>query len=132
IRGRRISGHATQRIGMAREALSILRVNHYLAVASAPVALQALLAAKAFAANETFTPNPMLERYHAMPAGTSLSELKALATTVGLSYETAFRSSDADFPVPSVIHWRVDHYSAVVKKENGRYLLLDPILGGQR
>jgi len=131
ISGRKISGHATQRIGMAREALSILRFNHQLAVASGPVALQGLLAAKAFAANAPFAPNASLETYHAMPAGTSLSELKALAGTVGLFYEMAFRSSDADFPVPSVIHWRVDHYSAVVKKEGARYLLLDPILGGQ-
>src|SRR5439155_1576615 len=37
-----------------------------------------------------------------------------------------------DFPVPSVVHFRVDHYSALVKADQGRYLLLDPILGGEK
>ena len=45
-----------------------------------------------------------------------LSELKTLATRVGSAYEMAMRPADTDFPVPSVIHWRVDHYSAVVRK----------------
>ena len=68
------------------------------------------------------------QRWRARP----LSELKTLATRVGLAYEMAMRPAGADFLVPSVIHWRVDHYSAVVRKEGNRYLLLDPIFGGRR
>src|SRR5258708_40357475 len=28
--------------------------------------------------------------------------------------------------VPSVIHWKVGHYAAIIREENGRYLLQDP------
>src|SRR5207247_4920525 len=86
----------------------------------------------AYANHQAAAPNATLQQYHAMPAGTSLSELKTLAKSVGLSYEMAFRLTDADFPVPSVVHFRVDHYSALVKADQGRYLLLDPILGGEK
>jgi ABC-type bacteriocin/lantibiotic exporter with double-glycine peptidase domain len=80
----------------------------------------------------TVRPNAILQQAHPTLAGTSLSELKTLATRVGLAYEMAMRPAGADFLVPSVIHWRVDHYSAVVRKEGNRYLLLDPIFGGRR
>ena len=128
---RAISGRATQKIGMAREALAVLRWHHELAVASGPLALQALLTMNAPADRATVRPNAILQQVHTTPAGTSLSALKTLATRVGLAYEMAVRPPGTDFPVPSVIHWRVDHYSALVKKEGGRYLLLDPVLGGR-
>jgi len=34
-----------------------------------------------------------------------------------------------DFIVPSVVHWRVGHYAAMVRQEGDRYLLEDPTFG---
>jgi hypothetical protein len=34
-----------------------------------------------------------------------------------------------DFVVPSVVHWKVGHYAALVRQEGDRYLLEDPTFG---
>ena len=46
--------------------------------------------------------------------GMSLSDVKALAETLGLNYQMAKRSSDAKIVVPAVINWRVGHYAALI------------------
>src|SRR6266511_519658 len=132
IGGRNVTGRAAQKLGMAREAFWVLRFHHEEAAASGPAALEAILGFTAYAKHESYAPNPLLIKYHAMPSGTSLAELKALAKRIGLSYELAFRTGNSPFPIPSIIHWRIDHYSAVVKQDGGKYLLVDPILGGER
>ena len=91
IGGRAVSGRATQKIGMAREGLAVLRFHHELAVASGPLALQALLSMNATGDQATARPNAILQQVHPTAAGTSLSELKTLATRVGLAYEMAMR-----------------------------------------
>jgi len=34
-----------------------------------------------------------------------------------------------DFVIPSVVHWKVGHYAAMVRQEGDRYLLKDPTFG---
>jgi len=130
IEKRPVSGPATQRIGVAREALIAFQYHHDQAVASGPAALEGILAYTAYQQHTTRGPNAVLQQYHTMPSGTSLRDLKGLAQQVGLQWQMVFRPAGAELPIPSVVHWRVDHYSAIVKKDNNRYLLLDPILGG--
>jgi RHS repeat-associated protein len=70
-----------------------------------------------------------------------------LSKKVGLSYQMAFRGpltrssttlspSDGErdgvrgqFIIPSVVHWKVGHYAAMVRQEGDRYLLEDPTFG---
>ena len=74
--------------------------------------------------------------------GFSLPQVAELSKKVGLNYQMAFRSSKSeirdqkseieqrgDFIVPSVVHWKVGHYAAMVRQEGDRYLLEDPTFG---
>ena len=36
-----------------------------------------------------------------------------------------------EIPVPSIVHFRSQHYSAIVGQQDGKYILMDPGLGGQ-
>jgi YD repeat-containing protein len=132
IEGRNVTGRAAQKVAMAREALWVFRFHHEEAAPSGPAALESILAYTAYENHTRHTPNPLLQRYHATPDGTTLSDLKALARNVGLSYEMVLRPGDVEIPIPSVVHLKVEHYSAIVKQDGNRYLLLDPILGGEK
>ena len=74
--------------------------------------------------------------------GFSLPQVAELSKKVGMDYRMAFRSSSSpsplggkragvrgDFIVPSVVHWKVGHYAALVRQEGDRYLLQDPTFG---
>src|SRR5215831_6477406 len=80
--------------------------------------------------------------------GFSLTQVAELSKKVGLNYQMAFRErsngnagagsskskiknqkSKIDFVVPSVVHWKVGHYAAMVRQEGDKYLLEDPTFG---
>lgn len=82
VEGRSVTGRAAQKIGMAREALGILRFHHEEAAPSGPAALESILAYTAYENHTRHVPNATLQNCHAMPSGTTLSELKALASRV--------------------------------------------------
>jgi len=52
-----------------------------------------------------------------------------LSQKIGLNYQMAFRQKGGDFVVPSVVHWKVGHYAALVRQEGEWYLLEDPTFG---
>ena len=97
--------------------------------------------------------NAMMEIFNAASTqkGLSLLQVAELSKKVGLNYRVAFRSGSAgipagefqgrglagkdavaprgDFIIPSVVHWKVGHYAAMVRQEGDRYLLEDPTFG---
>jgi hypothetical protein len=58
--------------------------------------------------------------------GFSLPQVAELSKKVGLDYQMAFREPGGAFVVPSVVHWKVGHYAAIVRQQGDRYLLQDP------
>jgi len=58
--------------------------------------------------------------------GFTMSELLALAKTNGLAVEAVKRPAGAQLMVPCVVHWKLNHYAAIVGKEGNRYLVEDP------
>lgn len=57
----------------------------------------------------------------------SLLELQALARSAGLNYSIVKRSSDSAAPPPrSIVHWRHNHYSAVLDANNEVLFAGDP------
>src|SRR5690606_14050820 len=38
-------------------------------------------------------------------------------------------SADKGIPVPSVVHWKVGHYAAILEEADGRYRVKDPAFG---
>lgn len=63
--------------------------------------------------------------------GTSLAQVKELANTqLGMQMQAAKRiSADAPILVPAVINWKLNHYGALLKGEDGKYLMADPTFG---
>src|SRR5690606_8730388 len=71
-----------------------------------------------------------LDRVKSPPEGFSLAEVRAQSEALGLSLQMAFRAPGAELLVPSVVHFRVDHFGALMERlEDGRFLLVDPTFG---
>ena len=66
-----------------------------------------------------------LDKVRTGPKGTSLAELAALAKTADFALEPVFRKPGEKVPVPSVVHWKVGHFSAIVAKRNGWFEIED-------
>ena len=62
--------------------------------------------------------------------GFSLGQLNQLAQQIKLNYQVAKRQSGASLIVPSVVHWKSNHYAAIVKAVDGGYLVKDPTFQG--
>jgi len=65
-------------------------------------------------------------------AGFSLKQVEDFANNLGMNFKAVKRENLAlDVPVPSIVHWQLNHYAAVVKKSGNRYLLQDPTFGSE-
>jgi len=58
--------------------------------------------------------------------GFSMTELLALSAKVGIDLVAVERPADGPIPVPSVVHWKRGHYSAIVDQREGFYKVADP------
>ena len=63
--------------------------------------------------------------------GTSLAQLAQLASRNGLPADAIRRGPRQPIPVPSIVHWRIGHFAAVLGEVQGRYRVADPALGGE-
>ena len=63
------------------------------------------------------------------PKGISLAKVAALAEKAHAALVPVLRNPGDSVPVPSIVHWRVGHFAAVVGERNGRYEVLDPSSG---
>jgi YD repeat-containing protein len=69
----------------------------------------------------------------ATPRGTSLEQLRALAASVGVELHMARRvGSDAELPVPGVVHFKTGHFAALIERSGGRYLVADPVFEAEQ
>ena len=68
----------------------------------------------------------------AMPVtaqGTSLRQLQAAAKAKGLEMRVAKLEGAKEIPVPSLMHWKLDHFSPVMDRSGDRYLIQDRLFG---
>ncbi|MEO7678874.1 MAG: cysteine peptidase family C39 domain-containing protein, partial [Verrucomicrobiota bacterium] len=123
-------GGANERINLAREALSMMQYQPGVSFRCGPLALQSILRSdqRLLASSPT---NSMMEIFNSASTqqGFSLPQVAELSKTVGLNYQMAFREKGGEFVIPSVVHWKVGHYAALVRQEGDRYLLEDPTFG---
>jgi YD repeat-containing protein len=119
---RPVSGPATELLAGAREGLWAFRNDHGKAYLCGPMALRSLLA-------RAHAPASALELMNAQrsgPRGFDLAQLSALAERAALPHRLIHRTPGEPIPVPSVVHWKLDHYAAIVDEQDGRYLVQDP------
>ncbi len=147
VENRVFVGSATEKITGAREGLWSMQNKPEVSFKCGPFALQRILLSNQ---NLTSSPtNALMEIFNSASTqkGFSLPQVAELSKKVGINYEMAFRGpltpslspSDGervaagrvrgDFIIPSVVHWRVGHYAALVRQEGDRYLLEDPTFG---
>src|SRR5262249_3237809 len=79
--------------------------------------------------------NPAWRQIHgaSSPDGCfTMSELKEMSRTNGFNTLAARRISGEEILVPSVVHWKLDHYAAITEKKGESFLVVDPTFGGKR
>lgn len=120
--GRVFVGAATEKISGAREGLWNMQHRPEISFRCGPLALHRI--------QQITDPQPAaalaIFESASTRRGFSLTQVGELSKQMGLNYQMAFREQGADFVVPAVLHWRVDHYAAIVRQEGDRYLLQDP------
>ena len=63
--------------------------------------------------------------------GMSLASVCDLANQLGMNYRMTYRKPGSAVILPAVVHWNVGHYAALVRQQNGKYLVEDPTFGDQ-
>ncbi len=123
--GHDVIGPASERLSAAREGFWHLKNRPDIAFRCGPMALSRILSVvqpdKAFHSKiltSTSTTN-----------GICLTNVLALANDLGLDYQAARRSPGAPWIMPALVHWKLDHYAALIRQEGKYFLLKDPTFG---
>jgi len=125
LKGRHLLGSDEEKVHCAIEALGKMKRFPEKAFRCGPCAVESILNIGKTAVKV----NPAIENLKSTTAGTNLLEVKELADKVGLHYQMAKRSAGAPVLVPSIVHWNLSHFGAIVGKIRGRYLIKDPTFG---
>jgi RHS repeat-associated protein len=121
IKKRPFYGSDEEKIAGAKEGAGYMRTTPGLAYKCGPYALNTLLNLDGKQKGE----NPILKSAQSTREGTNLAQLKEWADQVGLKYRLAKRSAGAPFVYPALVHWRLDHFGALVRQEGSRYVIKD-------
>ncbi len=122
---RRLTGPATVDLEGAREGLWMMRNNPGVAYLCGPFALRNLL----LAVRHSPAQLGFLNAVKSGPRGVSLAEVARLADEAGFPYRLVFRAVGRPVPVPSIVHWKVSHFAAIVGESGGRLHVEDPTFG---
>jgi RHS repeat-associated protein len=125
VSARNFVGAATERITSARDALWTMQNRPEVSFRCGPLALHRIRMASHLSGPE----DAEIFNSASTQKGFSLTQVAELSRKVGLNYQTAFREQGGEFQVPSVVHWKVCHYAALVRKQGDKYLLQDPTFG---
>lgn len=125
-KGRQLTGAAAAWTEGAREGLAEMLNSPGIAYLCGPAAVRNVLL--------TLHPHSpkaaILEAYRSGPHGVNFATVAKLAKQVGLHYRMAYnKNPGTTLPVPAVVHWRVNHYAAVIGFSHGMYHVLDPTFG---
>lgn len=105
----------------AREGAWVMRNRPEIAYLCGPKALGNVLTMGKFTPAQLAT----IEAAKSGPQGFSLTQLSALATQAGISHKLVKRRPGQPVPVPSVVHWGVNHYAAITEEVEGRFHIED-------
>ena len=122
VRDRQFVGQATELIVAGREGAALMETRPDVAFRCGPMALSRILRER----GSSLRASPAIVDSKSTLDGMSLADVSGISREVGLNYQPAKRSPGAELIFPAVIHWKVGHYAALLKKENGSYLSEDP------
>jgi RHS repeat-associated protein len=122
IGSREIRGSATELIVGAKDALSLMKTQPDELFRCGPLALGSILGA----AKGSLIVDPKVAEFKSTTKGTSLAQLIEWAKKVGLNYQVARREAGAVIITPSVVHWKVGHFAALMSNDGGKIHVQDP------
>ncbi len=120
-----MEGPASERIITVQEGRWLMKTNPGISFKCGPYALQALLKLQ----HPTGAFNELLTKVQSTEKGFSLSDLQKMARDIGLLYQMAFRQPGAPIIPRAVVHWKLDHYSALVEAKDGHVQCEDATMG---
>src|SRR5579872_17761 len=123
--GRHVTGPATEALAGGKEGLWMMQHNPGVAYLCGPMALKSLLLSQGAAPAQV----QFLDNYRSGPRGTTLAEVARLAGEAKLGYRLVFRDPGQAAPVPSIVHWKVGHFAAIVGETGDRLHIVDPTFG---
>ncbi len=118
---RDLAGPATQLIHAAKGALWMMQNKPDYCFRCGPLAVDRIL----MRLDPSRAQSPVLEEYKSTTNGFSLPQVAQLSARLGMNYQMAFRNPEAPFIVPAVVHWKVNHYAALVERRGERILAQD-------
>jgi RHS repeat-associated protein len=127
IGDRPVTGSATEAVQTAREMLDLIEKDPRHLFICGPLALQSLMLAEGATSEDV----RFLQWLRVGPDGTSLAEVSGFADQAKFQHRLVFRESGQTVPVPSIVHWKVGHFAAIVGEANGRFQVEDPVFRGQ-
>lgn len=128
VEDRGFCGPATEKIAGARAGLAEMQTRPGVSFRCGPLALHRIM----LAVHPEDPRTDLIAASESTTRGFSLLQVEQLSRQLGLNYQMAFREPGADLVVPSVVHFTVDHYAAVMRRDGGRYLLEDRALRRRR
>jgi YD repeat-containing protein len=121
-----VGGPATELVQGAKDALWSFRNNPGMAFLCGPLSLKQLLITQK-ADQKALT---MMDKARSGPHGFNLRQLSELADKAGFKHRLVHRNGGQPIPVPSVMHWGINHFAAITSVENGIYVVKDTAFGG--
>ncbi len=128
VRDRPLSGHAAEMVSGARSSLWQMRHDPGSSFRCGPLAIERVAAVL----HPGALADPRVQQYRSTSQGTSLAEMARLAQTTGLDLQAVKRQPGSPIPVPAVVHWKADHFAALVAQQGDRYLVKDMTFGDDR
>jgi RHS repeat-associated protein len=122
VQDRQFVGQATELVVAGKEGAALMETRPDMAFRCGPLALSRILRER----GSSLRVSPAIVDSKSTMDGVSLMDVSGISREVGLNYQPAKRSPGAVLIFPSVIHWKVGHFAALIKKENGSYLTEDP------
>jgi RHS repeat-associated protein len=125
---RTLAGSSTEGVAGAKQALWLMQKRPGMAFRCGPLALKGICSVL----KPKVDANQIVFAAESTQRGFSLAQLSILSQDLKLDYQMARRDPGAPLTVPSVVHWGVGHYAAILKQEDNRFLVVDPTFGQSR
>ncbi|HEX3718863.1 MAG TPA: RHS repeat-associated core domain-containing protein [Verrucomicrobiae bacterium] len=121
VDGRLVGGPGTEKLRGARDGLWTMQHRPEVAFRCGPLALRQIK----LAVDPKHPADAEIIKSASTQKGFSLPQVAELSKKIGLNYQMAFREKTGAFVAPSVVHWKVGHYAALVRQAGDRYLVQD-------
>lgn len=122
VKDRVFVGPATEKISGAQAGLANMKERPEIAFKCAPLALHRIK----LSLDPKNGGDVTIIKAASTNQGFSLPQVAELSRRIDLNFQMAFRENGAPFQVPSVVHWKLGHYAAIIREEGGRFLIQDP------